>query len=414
MTEFLAEIAGVPPSVAVRAKQLAKSIDFDPVDRPSERSRTLEAYSMVAERLIWLSRSTIDEASMTTFLLTLKSKLKTSIAQNEQGDGPAQQAAKTVVAGRRRQPPSPEGAEEEESPALVHEVSARNGDADHTASGERVGRSRPSSARRSLLAAPSLGQQAASRTPVNDGGGTGIDFHGNGDNTGGNDAGDINESNGGHGNLDDGNAVGETSGDNGNVVDGLDSDESMGGHGNASKRPRYTSAYSGTPALSSSTCTASRASTSSILSPVSSARYSSNIPAIGASFLAPKRATDKRLPNIGTSKAADIGQDTVLRDREHDSATPTTSHVRTSPDRCMQHAASPLPAGGPSCPQDTENSSASTPVSPPSIEVPRDAVCQPPANGRLSLGEALVLTLDGGSLPTAASALLSLAEAAYA
>lgn len=56
MTDVLASIAGLPTSVCRTAKQLSDSIDFDPVDRLSPRTRTLEAYALVAERLVWCAR----------------------------------------------------------------------------------------------------------------------------------------------------------------------------------------------------------------------------------------------------------------------------------------------------------------------------------------------------------------------
>ena len=84
MTDFLAEVAGVPPTVCATAKALSASIDFDPVDTPSNRTTTLKAYTLVAERLIWLRRSTtMDEQSMRTFLIDLKGKLKTELAKHE-------------------------------------------------------------------------------------------------------------------------------------------------------------------------------------------------------------------------------------------------------------------------------------------------------------------------------------------
>ena len=58
MSDFLAEIAGFPSQVCGAAKRLAASVDFDPVHPPSATARTREAYALVAERLIWLRRST--------------------------------------------------------------------------------------------------------------------------------------------------------------------------------------------------------------------------------------------------------------------------------------------------------------------------------------------------------------------
>jgi hypothetical protein len=61
MTDFLAQIAGVPADVCATARTLSAAIDFDPVDKPSARTKTLEAYAHVAERLVWTRRSTLDE-----------------------------------------------------------------------------------------------------------------------------------------------------------------------------------------------------------------------------------------------------------------------------------------------------------------------------------------------------------------
>ena len=81
MTDFLAQVAGFPPEVCRTAKQLSDQIDFDPVDDRSAQSETIKAYARVAERLIWLRRSTtMDEEAQRTFLLDLKSRLKTFIA----------------------------------------------------------------------------------------------------------------------------------------------------------------------------------------------------------------------------------------------------------------------------------------------------------------------------------------------
>lgn len=47
-TDFLASMAGLPPSVCERARNLSQTIDFDPVDQPSPRQTTHEVYHQVA------------------------------------------------------------------------------------------------------------------------------------------------------------------------------------------------------------------------------------------------------------------------------------------------------------------------------------------------------------------------------
>ena len=80
MTDLLAELAGFPASVCAEAKRLSESVDFDPVDKPSPQSRSLEAYALVAERLVWLRRSTtMDETSRREVLRDLKSRLRTEL-----------------------------------------------------------------------------------------------------------------------------------------------------------------------------------------------------------------------------------------------------------------------------------------------------------------------------------------------
>ena len=70
MTDFLAQLAGFPPSVCDAARRLSAAIDFDPVDAPNAQAQTLEAYARVAERLVWLRRSTtMDEEAQRTFLI---------------------------------------------------------------------------------------------------------------------------------------------------------------------------------------------------------------------------------------------------------------------------------------------------------------------------------------------------------
>lgn len=79
MTDLLARIAGFPQRVCDEARQLAESVDFDPVERPSVASRTREAYALVYERLVWLKRSTLDEASKTQMMRDLKARLQTEL-----------------------------------------------------------------------------------------------------------------------------------------------------------------------------------------------------------------------------------------------------------------------------------------------------------------------------------------------
>ena len=102
MTDFLAEVAGFPPQVCSTAKALADSVDFDPVDQPSRRATTHEAYALVAERLIWMRRSTtMDEESRRAFLRDLKSRLRTEVAKC--GGGPSAEDATREQERSRRQ-----------------------------------------------------------------------------------------------------------------------------------------------------------------------------------------------------------------------------------------------------------------------------------------------------------------------
>lgn len=131
MTDLLAQMAGVPASVCALARELSAGHDFDPVDTPSVEAKTLEAYAVLAEKLVWLSRSSLDEESKRAYVFELKSKIEYKIASFEAAAAIATVAphsgekrgrdpegghvepkrpreAATVMADRRRQPPTPQ------------------------------------------------------------------------------------------------------------------------------------------------------------------------------------------------------------------------------------------------------------------------------------------------------------------
>lgn len=85
----------MPPDVCATARELSKAIDFDPVDKPSSRTKTLEAYAQLAERLVWVRRAgTLDETQLAHFLTSLKQKLKTQIAAVATSTPPSAPAAR--------------------------------------------------------------------------------------------------------------------------------------------------------------------------------------------------------------------------------------------------------------------------------------------------------------------------------
>lgn len=77
MTNFLAEVAGIPASVCRTAKELAARVQFDTVDGSAQRSREEASRNSIAERLLLLKRnSTLSEEDLRLFLLDLQKRLR--------------------------------------------------------------------------------------------------------------------------------------------------------------------------------------------------------------------------------------------------------------------------------------------------------------------------------------------------
>lgn len=77
MTDFLAEVAGIPASVCRLAKELSGRVQFDTVDGSAQRSREEASRNSIAERLLLLKRnSTLSEDDLRLFLLDLQKRLR--------------------------------------------------------------------------------------------------------------------------------------------------------------------------------------------------------------------------------------------------------------------------------------------------------------------------------------------------
>jgi len=77
MTDFLAEVAGIPASVCERAKRMSFQVSFDSVDSSSQRSRVEASRNSIAERLVLLKRnSTLSDQDLSLYLADFQNRLR--------------------------------------------------------------------------------------------------------------------------------------------------------------------------------------------------------------------------------------------------------------------------------------------------------------------------------------------------
>lgn len=96
LTDFLAELSGIPVSVCQLAAKLSAEYDFDPVHEPSPQAESIRTYRAVADRLVWLhGSSTLCDQELFHFLTDLKSKLRIDLKQPQPQQMPPQAEQQT-------------------------------------------------------------------------------------------------------------------------------------------------------------------------------------------------------------------------------------------------------------------------------------------------------------------------------
>ena len=78
-------MAGLPASVCEAANQLSQTVDFDPIDEPSDRAKGVEIYHHIYEQLVYIrAGSTMDPDSLTKYLSGMQRELRSKILSSSE------------------------------------------------------------------------------------------------------------------------------------------------------------------------------------------------------------------------------------------------------------------------------------------------------------------------------------------